>query len=92
MLSLYLINFIRLAFQVYSFLIVAWCLTSWVSISNESFQRMRDAVGTIVEPYLSVFRRIIPTWSGIDFSPIIALFVLNFIGRFVISTLGLILI
>ncbi|MBF0916187.1 MAG: YggT family protein, partial [Atopobium sp.] len=44
------------------------------------------------EPYLSVFRRIIPTWSGIDFSPIIALFVLNFIGRFVISTLGLILI
>ena len=71
---------------------MVWCLSSWITVSNDSFNRILEGLGKIVEPYLSVFRRVIPPISGIDFSPIVALFVLNLVGRFVISTLGLILI
>ena len=59
---------------------------------NDSVKNILEAIGKIVEPYLSVFRNVIPPISGVDLSPIVALFVLNLVGRFAISTLGFILI
>ena len=92
MFSSYILNLLYTLLRIYSFCIVVWCLSSWITVSNDSFNRILEGLGKIVEPYLSVFRRVIPPISGIDFSPIVALFVLNLVGRFVISTLGLILI
>ena len=85
MFSSYILNVLYTLLRIYSFCIVVWCLSSWITVSNDSFNR-------ILEGYLSVFRRVIPPISGIDLSPIVALFVLNLVGRFAISTLGLILI
>ncbi|MBF4802949.1 MAG: YggT family protein, partial [Lancefieldella parvula] len=79
-------------FRIYSVCIVVWCLSSWITVSNDSVRNILEAIGKIVEPYLSVFRRAIPPISGVDLSPIIALFVLNLVERLAISTLGLILI
>ena len=76
MFSYYVLNALYTLFRIYSVCIVVWCLSSWI----------------IVEPYLSVFRKVIPPISGVDLSPIVALFVLNLVERFAISTLGLILI
>ena len=92
MFSSYILNVLYTLLRIYSFCIVVWCLSSWVTVSNDSFNRILEGIGKIVEPYLSVFRRVIPPISGIDLSPIVALFVLNLVGRFAISTLGLILI
>lgn len=92
MFSSYILNVLYTLLRIYSFCIVVWCLSSWITVSNDSFNRILEGIGKIVEPYLSVFRRVIPPISGIDLSPIVALFVLNLVGRFVISTLGLILI
>lgn len=92
MFSSYILNVLYTLLRIYSFCIVVWCLSSWITVSNDSFNRILEGIGKIVEPYLSVFRRVIPPISGIDFSPIVALFVLNLVGRFAISTLGLILI
>lgn len=92
MFSSYILNVLYTLLRIYSFCIVVWCLSSWITVSNESFNRILEGLGKIVEPYLSVFRRVIPPISGIDLSPIVALFVLNLVGRFAISTLGLILI
>ena len=92
MFSSYILNVLYTLLRIYSFCIVVWCLSSWITFSNDSFNRILEGIGKIVEPYLSVFRRVIPPISGIDLSPIVALFVLNLVGRFVISTLGLILI
>ena len=39
------------------------------------------------EPFLSIFRRIIPPMVGIDFSPVIAVLALNVIARLVIGIL-----
>jgi len=90
--SSYILNVLYTLLRIYSFCIVVWCLSSWITVSNDSFNRILEGIGKIVEPYLSVFRRVIPPISGIDLSPIVALFVLNLVGRFAISTLGLILI
>jgi len=90
--SYYVINALYTLLRIYSFCIVVWCLSSWITVSNDSVKNILEAIGKIVEPYLSVFRNAIPPISGVDLSPIVALFVLNLVGRFAISTLGFILI
>ena len=92
MFSYYVINALYTLLRIYSVCIVVWCLSSWITVSNDSVSNILEAIGKIVEPYLSVFRRAIPPISGVDLSPIIALFVLNLVERLAISTLGLILI
>ena len=42
---------------------------------------------SLCEPFLSIFRRIIPPMGGIDFSPVIAVLALNVIDRWVIGLL-----
>ena len=92
MFSYYVINALYTLLRIYSFCIVVWCLSSWITVSNDSVKNILEGIGKIVEPYLSVFRNAIPPISGVDLSPIVALFVLNLVGRFAISTLGFILI
>lgn len=92
MFSYYVLNALYTLLRIYSFCIVVWCLSSWITVSNDSVRNILEVIGKIVEPYLSVFRRAIPPISGVDLSPIVALFVLNLVGRFAISTLGFILI
>ena len=92
MFSYYVLNALYTLFRIYSVCIVVWCLSSWITVSNDQFNHVLEGIGKIVEPYLSVFRNVIPPISGVDLSPIIALFVLNLVERFAISTLGLILI
>lgn len=92
MFSYYVLNALYTLLRIYSFCIVVWCLSSWITVSNDQFNHVLEGIGKIVEPYLSVFRNVIPPISGVDLSPIVALFVLNLVGRFAISTLGLILI
>lgn len=73
-------------FNIYELLIVVWVLLSWVSLTGSSFvSDLRAALGTLVEPYLNVFRRLIPPFGGIDFSPIVAIFALGIIERVVLS-------
>ena len=92
MFSYYVLNSLYTLLRIYSFCIVVLCLSSWITVSIDSVKNILEAIGKIVEPYLSVFRNVIPPISGVDLSPIVALFVLNLVGRFAISTLGFILI
>ncbi len=83
MFSLRLISLIVRLIEVYEFLIAAWCLLSWIPSSSRQLMSVREALGTLVEPYLSLFRRFIPTFSGMDFSPIVALIVLQLVERLI---------
>ncbi|RVU98612.1 YggT family protein [Coriobacteriales bacterium OH1046] len=67
--------------DLYEVLIVVWCIMSWIPHANETVERIRRALGTLVEPYLAVFRRYIPPFSGIDFSPIVAIIALRLVQR-----------
>lgn len=81
--GLWLYVLFRDLFQVYSFLIIAWIVVSWIPPLRTI--RMMSIVGWLVEPYLSIFRRIIPPVIGIDFSPIVAYFVYRFIESMVFN-------
>lgn len=63
---------------IYTYLIIAYVLLSWLPNARESF--IGEMLGKLVEPYLSVFRRFIPPIGGmIDISPIVALIALRFV-------------
>ena len=66
----------------YELLIVIWCVMSWIPANEYGMvQDVREVLGKIVRPYLDLFRRFIPPMGGVDFSPILAIVVLNFIQR-----------
>ena len=71
----------------YEILIVVWCIMSWIPNINETIRRIREALGSVVEPYLQLFRGFIPPFSGIDFSPIVAIIVLRLLQRVILYIL-----
>jgi YggT family protein len=68
-------------------IIGSWILAARVNLPSWVYAIL-GAVHTIVSPVLAPFRRIIPSIGGLDFSPIIALFVLQFVQRFLVRGLA----
>jgi YggT family protein len=72
-----LFSLILRAIDLYLILLIVYILMSWVPASRETkFGRM---LGKITEPYLGFFRKFIPPLGMIDISPIVAIFVLNYL-------------
>ena len=71
---------------VYTLVIIAYVLTSLAFAAGLRipYSRWSDAVLTflrdVCEPYLRLFRRILPSFGGLDFSPIVAIIVLQVAG------------
>lgn len=84
-----LFSIIDLLFYAYSILIIIYVFMSWLPQVQQS--ALGVAIGKIVEPYLSVFRRFIPPIGMIDLSPIVALFALQFVQRGLIFLITLVL-
>ncbi|HEX6594854.1 MAG TPA: YggT family protein [Bacillota bacterium] len=64
------------ALVIYGYALIIYIFMSWFPGARESsFGRF---LTKICEPYLEPFRRIIPPLGMIDFSPIVAIFVLVF--------------
>lgn len=79
-------NIIGMAFQIYFFLIIIYVLMSWIpGLRDSSFGAL---VEKVVEPYLGIFRSIIPPLGMIDFSPIVALLALELIRSGVYTILN----
>ncbi|MDZ4654429.1 MAG: YggT family protein [Coriobacteriia bacterium] len=77
----------------YGILIFAYVVMSWFRPSGV-FQDLYRVLGTLCEPYIGIFRRIVPViGGGIDFSPMVALLVLQLLVRpllvTIFGTLGL---
>jgi YggT family protein len=62
--------------QFYGWLIIAYVLLSWFP-QAAALAEIRRALGTIVDPYLGLFRRFIPPVGALDISPIVAILVLE---------------
>lgn len=70
------------AIDFYSTLIIIYILSSWFPLKG-ALAEIRDVLGSITEPYLALFRRFIPVMGNLDFSPIIAIIVLEVIRQLV---------
>ncbi len=73
--------------QFYIILIIAYVLMSWLPMNGETIREVYRVLGSLVEPYLGVFRRFIPPMGGMDFSPIVAILVLQFAVRWLATLL-----
>ncbi len=69
--------------QIYNILILARVFASW--IIRNPYNRLYHFLLTITEPLLGPIRRILPPMMGLDFSPIIAFFILNLLTRLISS-------
>lgn len=72
-------SFILTLVNFYSFLIFIYIILTWIPAGG-AVDEIRYAIGRLVEPYLNLFRRFIPPMGMIDFTPIIAIFVLRAVG------------
>jgi YggT family protein len=81
-------NFVQVFTLVYFLLIFAYILMSWVRLPYSIWMsRIQRFLYDVVEPYLRIFRRILPPFGGLDLSPIIAILVLIFVGDAVARTI-----
>lgn len=65
--------------EIYSFVIVVYVLLSWFPVNRGILADIYSALGKICDPYLDLFKRLIPPIGGmVDITPIIALLVLQF--------------
>jgi YggT family protein len=72
----------------YSMLIFAYVIMSWFRMSG-AFYDVYRVLGSVVEPYLRLFRNLIPPVGNFDFSPLVAYFVLQIVVRYVLVPLAL---
>ena len=73
--------------QIYLVLMIIRVLLSWFPNINWSDPPF-SILSQLTDPYLNLFRSIIPSLGGIDFSPMIGFFVLQFGSQFLIGLLA----
>jgi YggT family protein len=83
---LVVIYFINIIFQVYTIMLFARILGSWVPQLSQ--YRFMQFIGYYTDPYLNLFRRIIPPLGMFDLSPIVAFLCLSFFQNILISFLA----
>ena len=81
-----LINIINISFQIYTYLIIARVILSWVQ--HNPHNQYIQLLYKVTEPVLQPFRNLFSSFSiGVDFSPILAIFALNFVKNMIIRML-----
>lgn len=68
--------------DLYSLLIVVYVLMSWFPTNQGILHDINEVLGKVCDPYLNIFKRIIPPIGMVDISPIFALIVLQLVARF----------
>lgn len=81
-----LIRVVQLIFEVYSFILLARVLLSWVQV--DPYNPIVRVLHQLTEPVLAPIRRLLPQTGPMDFSPIVAFVALIILERLVISLLA----
>jgi YggT family protein len=70
-------RFIDIFFLVYILLIFVYILTSWIRLPYSLWLNpVQRFLYDVCEPYLRIFRRVLPPLGPLDLSPMVAIFVL----------------
>ena len=79
-------NFLQALINVYTLIIFAWIIISWVLSFGVRIPYSRpvnavlDFLRDVTNPFLRIFRRLGLQFGPVDFSPIVAILVLQFVG------------
>jgi YggT family protein len=85
-----LLDVILLALQLYTWLIIASAILSWlvafnvVNTRNDVVRSIWRFLDAITEPALRPIRNVLPNLGGIDVSPIILLLLIFFVERVIV--------
>ena len=81
-------DFVTVFISVYILLIFAYIITSWIKLPYSIWlNRIQRFLYDVCEPYLRIFRRILPAFGPLDLSPIIAIISLYIIRQVLLSIL-----
>jgi YggT family protein len=84
-------DYLSTLIYVYTLLIVLYIVVQLLFAVGfrPPYSRATDAVLSflrdVCEPYLRIFRRVLPSFGGLDFSPILAIFVLQIVNSLVVE-------
>jgi YggT family protein len=88
-----LLNVILLALQLYTYLIVASAILSWlvafnvVNTRNDFVRSIWNFLDAVTEPALRPIRKILPNLGGVDISPVILILLIIFIQNLIVDYL-----
>src|SRR5437867_10362407 len=78
-------TFINVFIGLYWLVIFVYILASWLRLPySPTLNRIQRFLYDVCEPYLRVFRRLLPSFGGLDLSPTVALIVLWIFSQIVI--------
>jgi YggT family protein len=69
---------------VYILLIFIYVLSSWIRMPYSPWlRRIQDFLRDVCEPYLRIFRRVLPSFGPLDLSPVVAVIFLVILMRLI---------
>jgi len=81
-------SFVDVFITVYILLILVYVLSSWIRLPYSPWlNRIQRFLYDVCEPYLRLFRRVLPPLGPIDLSPIVAIIVLYVIRSLLVAAL-----
>ncbi len=81
-------TFVNVFVTVYSLVIFLYIIASWLRLPySPSLNRIQRFLYDVSEPYLRLFRRLLPSFGPLDLSPMIAIIVLIILGQVAIRIL-----
>ena len=86
---IFLIKLINFVLSIYTFLIIARAIISWVN--PDPYNQVVRILDKLTEPVLYPIRKLLWRFTGnlpIDFSPIIAIVLVRIVGSFVVRILS----
>jgi YggT family protein len=78
-----LANVILIFIQFYTLIVLARVLMSWIQV--DPYSQPARTIIDLTEPVLKPIRDLLPPTAGLDFSPVIAIILLQIIGQILIS-------
>jgi YggT family protein len=81
-------TFVNVFIGLYWLVLFAYIITSWLRLPySPTLNRIQRFLYDVCEPYLRIFRRMLPSMGAIDLSPMVAMITLLVIDRFLIWVL-----
>src|ERR671934_2174071 len=81
-------SFVSVFIYIYTLLILAYIITSWIRLPYSPWlNRIQRFLYDVCEPYLRLFRRVLPPLGPLDLSPMVAVLVLVVLEQVVVEGL-----